>query len=338
VEPSRNSKANSRASLACIQCRSRHLRCDATKPVCSRCQQENSECTYMKSRRGARTRTNVLEPHRHIISPPPTSSAGSLSLSEGLVSHSDSPRSIPHRLSDGSGNSGSSSASPGSDDLTSGPSFGAPSQEPLLDLYYTYFHTSHPCALPKNVMKQKLNDDIPGVKLLTLVMRFIGCLYAPIVCSKICSQPLEEQVKVELAVQQLYTTGYEIQALTLYSLAIFWCDDLHRSREILDDATTKALALGMNLREFATDHSGGDPVLAESWRRTWWLLYLTDAHLASSTHATYFTTSQRNITATVDLPCEESQYISGVCPHPTLFTKVVFRSLLPTRIFRCPKP
>jgi hypothetical protein len=312
VEPTRILKTNSRASLACVQCRSRHLRCDATKPVCSRCQEENSECTYMKSRRGARARKHIIEPQKTVTSPHPTSAAQTVSLLAGPTSYSDSPGSIPPLLSDRSGNSGSSSASPGSEDPTTGLPFSSLNQECLLDLYYTYFHTSHPCALPKVAIKQKMNDGTPGVKLLNLVMQFIGCLYAPNICSKEYSQVLESRVKVEVAVQQPYTTGYEVQALTLYSLAICWCDELQRSHEILDSAITKALALGMYMREFATDQCGGDSVLAESWRRTWWQLYLTDAQLASSTHATHFATSQRNIIASVDLPCEESQYNLGV--------------------------
>jgi hypothetical protein len=153
------------------------------------------------------------------------------------------------------------------------------------------------------------DDTTPGVKLLVQVMRFIGSLYSP----KTWSGPLEDLVKAELALQQPYTTGFEVQALILYSIALYWCNDTQKSRELLDLATTKAFSLGMNRKEFATDHSGGDPVLAESWRRTWWQLYLTDAHIASSTHATRFGTSQRDVAATVDLPCEESEYCSGVC-------------------------
>lgn len=39
-------------SLACTECRSRHLKCDAGVPSCNRCQVERKECSYIKSRRG----------------------------------------------------------------------------------------------------------------------------------------------------------------------------------------------------------------------------------------------------------------------------------------------
>lgn len=37
---------------ACQGCRSRHLKCDAKPPRCSRCRKENRECDYARSRRG----------------------------------------------------------------------------------------------------------------------------------------------------------------------------------------------------------------------------------------------------------------------------------------------
>jgi hypothetical protein len=48
-----SSKDQTRASVAvaCVPCRSRHLKCDGGVR-CSRCRTENVECTYIKSRRG----------------------------------------------------------------------------------------------------------------------------------------------------------------------------------------------------------------------------------------------------------------------------------------------
>jgi predicted nucleic acid-binding protein len=307
TDPFRFAKPNSRASLACIQCRSKHLRCNGTKPKCSRCQQESGECTYLKSRRGLRSKTTVQEPQISATSPTQISPSQSLPAS----ARPDSVGSVPTLIS-GPSNSDSNTSSPGSHDLAIG-SFCATNEEPFLDLYYTYFHPAHPCVLPKSFIKHRMNESTygttPGIKLLVMVMRFIGSLYAP----KICSLPLEDQVKAELAIRYPYTTGFEVQALILYSVAAYWCADTQGARELLDSATAKALALGMNLRQFAINHSGGDPVLAESWRRTWWQLYLTDAHFASSAHSTHFGTSQRDILATVELPCDESDYCSGVC-------------------------
>jgi hypothetical protein len=157
-----------------------------------------------------------------------------------------------------------------------------------------------------------MNDGVPGMKLLTVVMRFVGSLFT----TKVASAPLEAQVNIALGEIQPYTTGFEVQALIIYSSAVYWHDDLPRARDLLDTATRKALTLGMNMRQFAIENSMGDPVLAESWRRTWWQLYATDAHIASSNHVNAFGTSQRDIPATVELPCEEANYNSGVRLSP----------------------
>lgn len=39
-------------ALACTECRSRHLKCDAGSPSCSRCLADKRDCNYIKSRRG----------------------------------------------------------------------------------------------------------------------------------------------------------------------------------------------------------------------------------------------------------------------------------------------
>ncbi|KAI0408646.1 hypothetical protein F4802DRAFT_548346 [Xylaria palmicola] len=49
-------------SLSCVTCRSRKLRCDKVKPVCTRCAKANGDCVYPESRRKpAFRRRNVKE-------------------------------------------------------------------------------------------------------------------------------------------------------------------------------------------------------------------------------------------------------------------------------------
>lgn len=66
----------------------------------------------------------------------------------------------------------------------------------------------------------------------------------------------------------------------------------------------------MHRAEFASQHGQGDPVLEESWRRTWWSIYITDAHISGNAHSYSTQTGAAQITA--ELPCEEQQYESGV--------------------------
>lgn len=49
-------------ALACVSCRARKLKCDRTKPACTRCTRIGSECCYPESRRKpAFKRRNVKE-------------------------------------------------------------------------------------------------------------------------------------------------------------------------------------------------------------------------------------------------------------------------------------
>lgn len=305
-----------RVSLACVQCRSRHLRCDAITPICTRCVREKSECTYLKSRRGGRARAK-----RDVAA----------TASDSTLVHTTSkaiPRTLPERETlpsltpDHSGCSSTSASNLGADEYLGWfpeSEFGPLTRAPLLELYYTYFHPAQPCALPLRFLRQKASEDPPGIRLLVNVLQFIGSLYAP----EVQSRHLEDLVKASLEESRLNANGFEIQAIVLYSIAVYWCDEIDRARDLLDEAIRKATGIGMNLRAFATEHSGGDPVLAESWRRTWWQLYSTDAHIASSNHVAHFGTSQRLIPCTVELPCEEDEYCSGVCMTIAALTRVL---------------
>ncbi|KAH3667093.1 hypothetical protein WICMUC_005440 [Wickerhamomyces mucosus] len=57
VDPKRpNAKHVSRA---CLQCRQRHLKCDGKSPQCTRCEQANKECSYVKSNRGGSRKKGI---------------------------------------------------------------------------------------------------------------------------------------------------------------------------------------------------------------------------------------------------------------------------------------
>jgi hypothetical protein len=48
---SNNSQSRASVAVACVPCRSRHLKCDGGVR-CSRCRTDGVDCTYIKSRRG----------------------------------------------------------------------------------------------------------------------------------------------------------------------------------------------------------------------------------------------------------------------------------------------
>jgi hypothetical protein len=66
----------------------------------------------------------------------------------------------------------------------------------------------------------------------------------------------------------------------------------------------------MHRSEVAYSHGEVDPVIQESWRRTWWQLYLSDAHYAAIRQE--FTFSAYGVDVTTELPCDEGDYNSLV--------------------------
>ena len=109
---------------------------------------------------------------------------------------------------------------------------------------------------------------------------------------------------------------------------------MERARLTLDRAIYMALEIRMNSRTFANMER--DPVLAESWRRTYWSLYITDAMFAGTRRApsfmsvvefhlhSFLLTQNRlhTIEANVELPCEESEYDGVRYTYLSLFNEL----------------
>lgn len=80
--------------------------------------------------------------------------------------------------------------------------------------------------------------------------------------------------------------GFTVQALALMAIAVHSEDEFEHGRAILDKAIYMALEIRMHSRTFANMER--DPVLAESWRRTYWSLYITDSMVAGIQHSPSF--------------------------------------------------
>jgi hypothetical protein len=100
------------------------------------------------------------------------------------------------------------------------------------------------------------------------------------------SAELREIAMNQIEMANLPPNGFAVQTLLLAAIATHSQGDMIRSREILDRAIYLALEIRMNSRTFANMER--DPVLAESWRRTYWFLYITDAKFAAFRNATHF--------------------------------------------------
>ncbi|KAF4467412.1 C6 transcription factor [Fusarium albosuccineum] len=104
-----------------------------------------------------------------------------------------------------------------------------------------------------------------------------------------------------------------VQSRLLYSIPLFWHGYRADSKREMDIAIRLALDLGMFRRKFAAEQ-GEDPVIKESWRRTWWMVFIIDAYYAGTLGAMNFATI--HVETTVELPCEEAEYESGEIPEP----------------------
>lgn len=137
------------------------------------------------------------------------------------------------------------------------------------------------------------------------------------------SSDLRRAAIKEIEDPNLPSNGFTVQVLLLTAIAVHGQDELAQARAVLDKAIYLALELRMNSRTFATTER--DPVMAESWRRTYWFLYATDAIFAGIRKASNFmyakilshlkkksnlltVISLFTTDATVELPCEERDY------------------------------
>lgn len=136
--------------------------------------------------------------------------------------------------------------------------------------------------LPRYYFFNRLENDPESLKHLRAVIQYIGSLYAP----DILSAEHRELALGQLDLPNLPVNGFTVQTLLLTAIVLHCDDEMDRAREVLDRAIYLALELRMNSREFASLEP--DPVLAESWRRTYWGLFVTDSMIAGITRAPSF--------------------------------------------------
>lgn len=311
------SRINTRSSLACLQCRSKHIKCDGKKPHCSKCIALDKQCQYTASRRGGLDRATLSERRKRLArgNEARTDHATQLATKTNQdvgVTDSRAQSVITLDYVDWGFNRDSSAQTPPS--LTADSSQPTPenlSEDPLIISYYTNFHHLHPFAPPLPHFMRLCQSPQEGpfhFTSLAAVMRLIGNLYT----THEWSFPL--QAEAETRISQLYSSNpVQVQCRLLYSISLFWNNFRSEADREIGTAKDVALNLGMHRQEFAAANALGDEVLMESWRRTWWMLYIIDAYYAGTLGT--LNLKVFHIEASVDLPCEEWEYESGVS-HP----------------------
>jgi hypothetical protein len=322
-----------RASLACLPCRSRHQKCDAYQPSCSQCRLKDIECSYAKSRRGGsdnshKTPQNRADhvhqrrlqgrdsptTNRELISavpyigyPAPSNQRNDSFLPGLTTSHTSGSVVFSSQTAENGATSETlADLCTGTTDLSSSrgleKSFAS---ESLVDLYYKFFHNAHPFILPKAIFMNRWRCNISTMQPLMLAMQFVGSIYTD-------SRGPETRSRAFRAVFESSSqpNGYLVQAHLLLAIALHCNDELEDARVSLDMTIRLAVKLGMGTREYAVQHGAGNSVLEESWRRTWWVIFITDCIFAGIRSSP--TILLKTVMSTVDLPCEDENYKRGV--------------------------
>ncbi|KAH4048072.1 hypothetical protein HBI23_176870 [Parastagonospora nodorum] len=298
-----------RVNLACIQCRARHVKCDASQPVCNRCKRDRKECIYKNT--GTAELRLQQEAERTQKEQDGTLSEQSVNDAQGhqpniipsLLDESALPESSVD-LSDSLLIPNIETQYPNSD-----LAFHVDSDR-LLELYFENFWPSLPIILPLHHLQWRRSNDGHGMETLLLLLQYIGAVYAPWI--KLGPGPYKKTAIQALKSPFFAHTPFNVQALLLFAIAEYHSDCKPEGQGQLNLAVKIALELHMNQQAFAQVYGEGSPVLEESWRRTYYFLAIADQNFAVFSNTPIYTLA--NVSNTVDLPCDDEHFNSGLIP------------------------
>ncbi|KAF2127909.1 hypothetical protein P153DRAFT_43742 [Dothidotthia symphoricarpi CBS 119687] len=311
-------------AVACVPCRSRHLKCDGGVR-CSRCKADGVECTYIKSRRGWKGKRKgkpdeagaTLAVHDVPVQEVPTSS-GHLSSPEVSYSSSLSSPINGHHLI----HTVTPPVQLNLNGIARVNRFGHVGPETATQAFYHYFYNSHPFCLPEprlaEVFKRRL------APLLELAIQFLGSSYIPAVPTDMYKEALDRQINSG----NYPRDGYSVQALLLFSIGLHAHNEVPRAAQIFATAQTLTLELRLNCMEYAIIHGENDSQIQESWRRTWWSMFTVNGMMCAVNPGVQF--RLKDVATDVPLPCENHQYFSGYIPYPNTLEDYDDSAFLPT--------
>lgn len=275
------------SSLACIECRKLHLKCDAKKPTCSRCTSAQAKCIFLPSRRGGRRR---LDHSPRALPDAYTNTSPRGQLHFGPLNGDTITREDEYSLT---GVDHSDQVPP----YEISPACIVPEGR-LVRLYYENFHSAHPILVPVSLYEQWQYPPY-----LHQVVKFIGSHYSVVLNNDAFYKSTRLTLKGTSE-----RTPHMVQVLLLYSIIMRARNDVCQADSSLAQAIAIAIDLGMHQKEFATTFSGGKEHQAESLRRTWWELLIWEVYMATLQKKSTLRCS--DLLSEVLLPCEESTYAS----------------------------
>lgn len=293
------------APLACQNCRHKHLKCDGGRPACLRCSSAGAACNYLPSRRGQPTRFGASRTPlsqdsahlRHLAATPREPSP---------VGHIDpQPNEAAAALS---------LATPETEAL-----FTAADTHRLVGLYYSRFHPSHPMLVPRSFFSAQQYPAYLVAAVCVVGHHFTS--YPP-------SVSLIQKAFSLASSEHDPESVHRIQALILCAVSFSASSQV----VLADDCINRAVRISRTLnlhRLDAEDVSQAQRGMMqrESFRRTWWELYLIDAISALLRHR------RPSLSAIPSdgiplLPCSELLYETGECCSSNLSRRDFERRIL----------
>ncbi|UKZ84144.1 uncharacterized protein TrAFT101_000065 [Trichoderma asperellum] len=304
----------------CLTCRRRHLKCSGSNP-CARCVTSQVECVFIPSQRGynrlrrattqGKERLPLAGTSRLQYQPPsPGPSVDAARGNEPNRNQASDNEVESHPLSASSRlNKLSAYDTSALYNQTSSPQLTIMNDpdRPLTAFYYHAF-ASNPFVLPRCHLSQI--DDAKSLHVLVTAMRWVGSLYI----NATVQTDLYNAAHSSIYDDQAPRNGFLVQAMMLLLVALDGSCQRREALRILSDVELLALEIGLHKRNFADLHGQGSRILEESWRRTWWYLYIVDGMIAGIHRETSF--ALFDVSTDVLLPCEEHQYLSGEIPKP----------------------
>ncbi|KAL2823857.1 hypothetical protein BJY01DRAFT_230604 [Aspergillus pseudoustus] len=311
--------------LACLLCRHKHLKCDGTTPVCSRCAAAGAECQYTPSRRGykgpSKKRRANPSPEEEVAEMTSTFDPNTVGLYNApnvpvdwnfqttfpYVPTATLPASTPSEGSIFVEQPATTAQQQGlvkNTPLTPESSTSHANDGYLVDIYYQFFHPSHPLLPPIRFLYQ--DKVIPPF--LEQVIKFIGSHFTPAASSEtyrptVMSTVMEQEGTIE-----------KVQALVLLAIVLHSRNERAKAGECLATAVDLVFELGMHTRDFAVLMGEGDSIREECLRRTWWELFIIEGMLTGLGVQPEFRLNR--VPLEVPLPCEERIYQDGLAPPP----------------------
>lgn len=237
------------ASLACHECRRKHLKCDGAMPVCARCAATATTCTYLPSRRGLRGRQQqqsdsvgtARSSQHHVGCPPPLS--GSVSAASPTLSARCSVSAL----------------------------FTAAEKSYLIQQYYSHFHHSHPILVPRTYFDAQQYPEFLVMAVCVTGHHFASSRPPPSTLSTAVSWVMSAEAAVNT---------HQIQAFVLLALVFLGSHDMSRASDCLERAVQLAQEAHLDSLDVDCLQDPSTAMQRESLRRTWWELYAVDALLA----------------------------------------------------------